>query len=143
MNRPINILLVEDNLGDVRLTREALADSGLHPELHVVSDGEKALEYLLVAKPDSDHPMPDLILLDLNLPRMNGYEVLERIKHEPDWRSIPVVVLSTSDSEDDIKSCYEAHANCYITKPANYAPFLDAVSSIEEFWLRTAKLPRH
>lgn len=143
MNRAINILLVEDNLGDVRLTREALADSGLQPELHVVGDGEKALEYLLVAKPDSDHPIPDLILLDLNLPRMNGHQVLQRIKREPQWRRIPVVVLSTSESEDDIRSCYEAHANCYIAKPANYAPFLDAVSSIEEFWLKTARLPQH
>lgn len=143
MSKRINILLVEDNPGDVRLTREALAESDLHPKLHVVNDGVQAMEYLNIAAPDTNHPLPDLILLDLNLPRMNGLQVLARIKNEPHWREIPVVVLSTSESEDDVRSCYAAHANCYISKPVAYAPFLDVMNSIGAFWLRTARLPGH
>lgn len=141
-HRNISILLVEDNPGDVRLTREALAESGLSSTLHVAGDGLQAIRFLSTAMDERNTPLPDLILLDLNLPGMSGNQVLERLKHEPRLSIIPVVVLSTSDSENDVRACYAAHANCYITKPASYAPFLEAVACIERFWLQTARLPQ-
>ncbi len=141
-HKNISILLVEDNPGDVRLTREALAESGLSSTLHVANDGVQAMQFLGRALLEQGSSLPDLILLDLNLPGMSGNQVLERLKHEPRLSVIPVVVLSTSDSESDVRACYAAHANCYIIKPASYAPFLEAVESIERFWLETARLPQ-
>lgn len=142
--RNINILLVEDNPADVRLIREAFKDNKTKNDFHVEQDGEAAINYLNNLKSNGNGngtTRPDLIILDLNLPKINGFEVLEKIKSNPVLKSIPVVVLSTSDSEEHIYKSYNLNANCYITKPVDFNQFLDVVRVIESFWFEIAKLP--
>lgn len=138
---PVEILLVEDSPGDVRLTVEALKEAKVHNRLNVVADGVEAMAFLLRQRQYADAPRPDLILLDLNLPKKDGREVLAEIKVNPDLMTIPVVVLTTSRSEEDVVRAYEYHANCYITKPVDFQQFLNVVRSIENFWLTVVKLP--
>ncbi len=135
------VLLVEDSPGDVRLTREAFKDAKVHINLHVASDGAEAMAFLRREGKNADVPRPDLILLDLNLPKKSGREVLEEIKEDPMLRTIPVVILTTSASEQDILRSYLLHANCFITKPVDLAGFLQVVKSIDNFWLSVVKLP--
>ena len=137
----IDILLVEDNPGDVRLTVEALKEDKLHNSLHVVKDGIEAMAFLHQKGEYADAPRPDLILLDLNLPKKDGREVLGEIKADERLKRIPVVILTTSQAEEDILKTYELHANCYITKPVNLEQFIKVVRSIEEFWLTVVRLP--
>ncbi len=139
---PIQVLLVEDSPGDVRLTREAFKDAKVYITLHVASDGEKAMAFLKREGEYANAPRPDLILLDLNLPKKDGREVLDEIKGSPTLKSIPVVILTTSSSETDILRSYQLHANCYITKPVALDGFLKVVKSIDSFWLSVVKLPR-
>ena len=139
--RPIEILLVEDNPGDVRLTREALKDAKVANTLHVVEDGVSALDFLHRRSPYVEAPRPDLVLLDLNLPRKNGREVLAEIKSEEKIRAIPVVILTTSQAEEDVLRAYNLHANCYITKPVDFTQFTTIVRTIEDFWLTIVTLP--
>jgi chemotaxis family two-component system response regulator Rcp1 len=139
--QPIQILLVEDNPGDVRLTREALKDSKMHNTLHVASDGVEALRFLRGEGEYEGSPRPDIILLDLNLPRKDGREVLAEIKADESLRRIPVVILTTSDDEHDILRSYDLHANCYITKPLDLRQFATIVKTIENFWFQIVKLP--
>lgn len=139
--RPVEILLVEDNPGDVRLTREALKKGHLWSRLAVVRDGMEALDYLRRIAPFQGATMPDLILLDLNLPKKDGREVLAEIKGDETLRMIPVVVLTTSRAEEDILRSYKLHANCYITKPVDFGQFASVVQSIEDFWFTVVKLP--
>ena len=138
---PIEILLVEDNPGDVRLTQEALNDAKVHNHLSVAEDGVEAIAFLRQLNQYADAPRPDLILLDLNLPRKDGREVLSEIKADPDLHRIPVVILTTSEAEEDVYRAYHLNANCYITKPVNLEQFLKIVRSIEDFWLTIVKLP--
>lgn len=138
---PIEILLVEDSPGDVRLTREALRDAKVQNILHVASDGMEATSFLWRQGKDADAPRPDLILLDLNLPKKSGREVLEEIKRDPNLKTIPVVILTTSSAEEDILRSYQLHANCYITKPVDLDQFLKVVKTIDNFWLAIVKLP--
>ncbi|MER3432855.1 MAG: response regulator [Leptolyngbya sp. ERB_1_1] len=140
-HRLIEILLVEDNPGDVRLTEEVLKEGKIFNHLSVVEDGVQAIELLNKQEKFVCAPRPDLILLDLNLPRKDGREVLEEIKFSSEFRRIPVVVLTTSQSEDDILRAYNFHANCYITKPIDLEQFIKVVRSIEAFWLTIVKLP--
>ena len=140
--KPMEVLLVEDSAGDVRLTREALKDAKVHVHLQVVSDGIEAMAFLKREGQHVQAPRPDLILLDLNLPKKDGRQVLEEIKQSPSLKSIPVVILTTSASEADILRSYMLHANCYITKPVDLNGFLDVVKSIDNFWLSVVKLPR-
>jgi CheY-like chemotaxis protein len=140
--RPVEILLIEDNPGDVRLTRETLREGKVSTRLSVVSNGEEALAFLRRQGPYAAAPRPDLILLDLNLPRKGGREVLAEIKADEHLRRIPVVVLTSSQAQPDILACYDLHANCYITKPPDLNEFLRVVRSIEDFWLTAVKLPR-
>jgi chemotaxis family two-component system response regulator Rcp1 len=137
----INILLVEDNPADVRLTVEALKECKMLNKLSVVTDGEEAMAFIRQKGRYADMPRPDLILLDLNLPRKDGREVLLEIKEDPDLKKIPVVVLTTSKAEKDILASYLNHANCYITKPVDLEQFVTVVKSIEDFWLTIVKLP--
>lgn len=137
----INILLVEDNPGDVRLTVEAFKDAKVTNALHVVNDGVEAVSFLKHEGEYSDKPRPDLILLDLNLPKKNGIEVLTEIKADPELAVIPVVVLTTSDAEEHILKSYELHANCYVKKPVDFDQFADIINSIESFWLTIVRLP--
>jgi CheY-like chemotaxis protein len=137
----MQVLLVEDNPGDVRLTQEALKDAKVHLELKVVNDGVEAMEYLHREGKYAESLRPDLVLLDLNLPRKDGREVLAEIKNDPLLQAIPVVVLTTSASEADILRTYMLHANCYITKPVDMEGFLTVVRSIDDFWLSIVKLP--
>lgn len=139
---PIEILLVEDSLADVRLTQEAFRDAKVLNHMSVVTDGEEATQFLRREGPHADAPRPDLILLDLNLPRKDGREVLKEIKDDPNLRRIPVVVLTTSRAEEDVLRAYNLHANCYITKPVDFTQFISVVRSIEGFWLSVVKLPR-
>jgi two-component system, chemotaxis family, response regulator Rcp1 len=139
--RPIEILMVEDNPGDVRLTVEALKEAKVRNNLHTVEDGVEALAFLRREGRYAEVPRPDLVLLDLNLPKMNGREVLAKIKEDPDLRRIPVVILTISQAEQDIVKSYNLHANCYITKPVDLDQFLEVVKSIENFWLTIVKLP--
>ncbi len=138
---PIEILVVEDNPGDARLTQEALRDGNLRSTLHHVPDGVEALAFLRREGPYSSVPRPDLILLDLNLPRMDGYEILAAIKDNDDWKRIPVIVLTTSDDERDVLKVYDLHANCFIRKPVQLDAFLAVVQSIQDFWLTIVRLP--
>jgi chemotaxis family two-component system response regulator Rcp1 len=135
------VLLVEDSPGDVRLTREAFKDTKVHINLQVASDGAEAMAFLKREGAHADAPRPDLILLDLNLPKKDGREVLEEIKESPDLKSIPVVILTTSSFEADILRSYQLHANCYITKPVDLDGFLKVVRSIDDFWLSVVRLP--
>ena len=139
--RPVEILLVEDNPGDVGLTRETLKDSKLLNHISVVDDGVKAMAFLRLEGMYAKATRPDLILLDLNLPRKDGREVLEEIKTDEQLRRIPVVVLTTSSAEQDILETYDLHANCFITKPVDLDQFTTVVRAIEEFWLTIVKLP--
>jgi len=140
-SRPVEILLVEDNPGDVRLTREALKEGKVRNNLHVATDGVEALAFLRREGKFEGATRPDLILLDLNLPRKDGREVLEEIKREPELRAIPVVILTSSQAEQDIVRAYDLHANCFITKPVDLDQFITVVRSIEEFWFAIVKLP--
>jgi two-component system, chemotaxis family, response regulator Rcp1 len=137
----VQILLVEDNPGDVRLTQEALKEAKFRNTVHVVGDGIEALAYLRQQGKYSTATRPHMVMLDLNMPRMDGREVLEAIKKDPDLRRIPVVVLTSSEAETDIARAYELHANCYVTKPVDIDHFLQVVKSIEEFWVEIVKLP--
>ncbi|HEU5317433.1 MAG TPA: response regulator [Chloroflexota bacterium] len=139
--RPIEILLVEDSPADVRLTVEALRDAKVRNNLHVVGDGEEALDFLRRQGKHTGAVRPDLILLDLNLPGKSGREVLEDVKTDPQLRRIPVVVVTTSKAEEDIVRSYDLHANCYIQKPVDLDQFVTVVRSIEDFWLTIVKLP--
>jgi chemotaxis family two-component system response regulator Rcp1 len=138
---PIEILLVEDNPGDVRLTQEAIREAKIRNQLNVVNDGEQAIAYVRRQDIYSDRPRPDLILLDLNLPRKDGREVLQELKSDPDLHRIPVVVLTSSAAEQDILSTYDLYANAYVTKPVDLEQFLHVVASIQDFWLNIVKLP--
>jgi chemotaxis family two-component system response regulator Rcp1 len=135
--RTVDILLAEDNPGDIKLTRKALQKGGLTNEVTVVEDGVEALSYLR----DDGEPRPDLILLDLNMPRKDGREVLKEIKTDEALRRIPVVVLTSSEAEEDILKSYELHANAYLTKPVDFEGFLEVVDTLEEFWLEIVRLP--
>ncbi|MGB7848091.1 MAG: response regulator [Candidatus Acidiferrum sp.] len=139
--QPIDILLVEDNPGDVRLTQEALRDGKLLNRMHAVSDGEQAMAYLRRQGSYTQAIRPDLILLDLNLPRKDGREVLAEIKQDRDLRKIPVVIVTSSEAEQDILKPYELHTNCYVAKPVDLQKFVAVVKSIEEFWVHIVKLP--
>ncbi|RLC93997.1 MAG: response regulator [Chloroflexi bacterium] len=139
--KPIEILLVEDNPGDVRLTREGLKEGKMRNNLHVVEDGEEALAFLRKEGRYEDAPSPDLILLDLNLPKKDGRELLADIKGDENLKRIPVVILTTSKAHEDILRTYDLHANCYITKPVDLEQFINVVKSIEDFWLTIVKLP--
>jgi two-component system, chemotaxis family, response regulator Rcp1 len=139
----LDILLVEDNPGDVRLTREALREAGLACKLHVVHDGVEALAYLRCEPPFASASRPDLMLLDLNLPRKDGREVLAELKLDRRISSIPVVVLTTSRAHDDIQRAYELYASSYIVKPVNIETFFDRVRKLVEFWLSAAVVPRN
>ena len=139
--RPVEILLVEDNRGDVRLTKEALRDNKFRNNLSVVEDGVEALAFLNREGKYADAPRPDLILLDLNLPKKDGREVLQEIKADEHLKRIPVVVLTTSKAEEDIFRAYDLNANCYVTKPVDFEQFIKVVKSIEEFWFAMVKLP--
>ena len=138
----MEILLVEDNPGDVLLTEEALQEGEIPYSLHVVSDGEEALRFLHKENNYINSPVPHIIILDLNLPKLSGREVLAEIKNDSNLKSIPVVVLSTSNSSEDIFKSYELHANCYVTKPIDYYQFSKVVRSIQEFWMTVVVLPR-
>ncbi|GLI33619.1 response regulator [Desulforhabdus amnigena] len=140
--KPVEILLVEDNPGDVRLTIEGLKEGKVKNNLYVVEDGVEALAFLRKEGKYADAVRPDLILLDLNLPKKDGREVLTEIKSDEDLRHIPVVVLTTSKAEQDILKAYSLHANCYITKPVDLDQFISVVESIEDFWFTIVKLPR-
>ena len=139
--RPIELLLIEDSEPDVRLTMEALREAKVKNRLWVVEDGVEAMAFLRQQNGHADAPRPDLILLDLNLPRKDGREVLREIKADESLKRIPVVVLTTSRSEEDVLRAYELHANCYITKPVDFNRFMEVVRSIENFWLTVVKLP--
>jgi CheY-like chemotaxis protein len=139
---PIEILLVEDNPGDVDLTREALEEAKVSNRLHVMEDGAKALDFLHKRGDYAAAPRPDLILLDLNLPKKDGRQVLAEIKSITELAQIPVVILTTSDADEDILRAYQLHANCYVTKPVNFAQFLKVIKTIEDFWLTVVKLPK-
>jgi chemotaxis family two-component system response regulator Rcp1 len=138
---PIEVLLVEDSPGDVRLTREAFKDAKVHINLHVAPDGVEAMAYLGCEGKHANAPRPDLILLDLNLPKKDGREVLAELKESPALKCIPVIILTTSASAADIQGSYQHHANCYITKPVDLEGFLKVVKSIDSFWLSVVRLP--
>jgi len=141
MAKPIEILLVEDNPGDVRLTREAFKEGKVLNNLSVVEDGAEAMAFLRQQGKYADVPRPDLILLDLNLPKKDGREVLPEIKGDTNLKRIPVVILTTSKAEQDIVKTYNLHANCYVTKPVDLEQFISVVRSVQHFWLSVVKLP--
>jgi chemotaxis family two-component system response regulator Rcp1 len=139
--RPVRILLVEDNPADVRLTQEAMKEAKVRNELNVAQDGEEALAFLHKEGKHKDAKRPDVILLDLNLPRKSGLEVLKEIKGDDELKAIPVVVITSSKAEHDIVRTYNLHANCYVSKPVDLTQFLEVVKSIEDFWLSIVRLP--
>ncbi|MBD3629699.1 response regulator [Cyclobacterium sp.] len=139
--KSMHILLVEDNEGDVFLTTEALEDSKFINEISVAKDGQEALDFVFKTKGFEDKTTPNLILLDVNLPKKSGHEVLQELKSHQIFRKIPVIMLTTSSSRRDIELSYEHHANCFITKPVEVSDFLDAIASIEQFWMRIVSLP--
>ncbi len=139
--RAAEILLIEDSPADARLTREALEMTVVEDNLHHVADGQEALEFLFKRGDYLDAPTPDLILLDLNLPRKHGYEILSELKQDETLKRIPVIVLTTSPHERDIHRAYDLHANCYVTKPMDFGKFVDVIHYIEQFWVRVAQLP--
>mgnify|MGYP002624073891 CR=1 FL=1 len=139
---PLDVLLIEDNPGDADLVAEALVENESHVALHVVSDGEAALEYLERRNGYAGAPLPRLILLDWNLPRLSGERVLERIKANGNLRSIPVIVLTSSRAPQDIDTAYRLHANCYVSKPGGFDAFVELVRQIEHFWVSVAEIPR-
>jgi chemotaxis family two-component system response regulator Rcp1 len=138
---PVEILLVEDNPGDVRLTQEALKEGKVYNNLHWAKDGVEALEFLKRKGKHAKAPRPDIILLDLNLPKKDGREVLAVVKNDADLKHIPVVVLTTSEAEEDVLKSYSLHANCYVTKPVDLEKFIHVVQSIDRFWLTVVTLP--
>ena len=140
-NNPVNVLLVEDNPGDVRLTQEAFKEAKMSINLDVTMDGAEAIKYLKKEGDYENVTTPDLILLDLNLPKKDGREVLKEVKTDDTLKRIPVVVLTTSNAEQDIMKSYNLHVNCYINKPVDFEKFFDIIQKIEEFWLTTAILP--
>ncbi|MEU9748285.1 response regulator [Streptomyces niveus] len=140
--RPVEVLLVEDDAGDELMTREAFEDNRIGNTLHVVRDGLEALDFLYQREDHTEAPRPDLILLDLNLPKYDGRQVLEKIKSDPELSSIPVVVLTTSAAEEDILRSYKLHANAYVTKPVDLEQFIKAVQQIDDFFVTVVKLPR-
>ncbi len=137
----MNLLLIEDNPGDVRLTKEALKENNIQVTLNVAFDGEKALHYLFKEKEFAQAETPDLIMMDINLPKRNGLEVLERIKTDPKLKKIPVIMLTTSDTYQDIDKCYSLHVNAYIIKPIDFDQFVGIIKSIHDFWFLSVKLP--
>lgn len=139
--RPFEILLVEDNPGDVMLTQEAFQEGKLTPHLSVVPDGEDAMDFLCRRGAHTGAPRPDLILLDLNLPKKDGREVLAELKNNPELRHIPVIVLTTSEAERDVRHAYTLHANCYLTKPLQMTDFFRKIRLVEDFWFSVARLP--
>jgi CheY-like chemotaxis protein len=139
--RQIEVLLVEDDPGDVLMTKEAFEDYRLSNMLHVVTDGVEAMEFLRRQGEHTDAPRPDLVLLDLNLPRMDGREVLQAIKSDPELASIPVVILTTSEAEEDVLRSYSLHANAYVTKPVDFERFIQVVRQIDEFFVTVVRLP--
>jgi CheY-like chemotaxis protein len=139
--RQIEVLLVEDDPGDVLMTKEAFHDYKLSNQLHVVTDGAEAMEFLRRQGEHTDAPRPDLVLLDLNLPRMDGGEVLQAIKSDPELASIPVVILTTSEAEEDVLRSYSLHANAYVTKPVDFDRFIQVVRQIDEFFVTVVRLP--
>jgi CheY-like chemotaxis protein len=139
--RPIEVLLVEDNPGDVRLTQEALKEAKVHNNLSVVGDGVEAMSFLRREGQYAGSPRPDIVLLDLNLPRKDGRQVLAEVKADQELRRIPVVILTTSKAEEDILKTYDLHANCFVTKPVDFDQFIRVVQSIENFWLTIVRLP--
>lgn len=141
LGKVIDILLVEDNPGDVELVRESLSEGKIKNEIHVASDGVEAMDFLKREGRHGGARCPDLILLDLNLPRKSGRDVLQEIKTDPELKQIPVVVLTSSKAEEDIVKSYNLHANCYVTKPVDLEQFMYVVKSIENFWLTVVKLP--
>lgn len=142
MKSEVNILLVEDNEGDIILTLQALEKAHVSNNIYVAKDGEEALLYLRQQGKYKNMPVPDLVLLDINLPKIDGKEVLTEIKNDPILRTIPVVMLTTSDSEKDILESYYNHANCFITKPVDFQKFMEVVNSIKDFWITIVKLPK-
>ena len=144
-SKPVELLLVEDNAEDAELTIETLRGGSIRGlrglRVHHVEDGEQAMAFLGREGRYAGAPRPDLILLDLEMPRMNGLEVLAAVKEHPDWRRIPVVMMTSSDKEEDVLRAYGKHANCYVTKPVDLDEFVEAVRSIEEFWLSLVRLP--
>jgi CheY-like chemotaxis protein len=141
-SRPLHVLLVEDNPGDVRLMREALRNGGPSRKLNTVEDGEEALAYLRRQHPYGAAPKPDLIFLDLNLPKKDGREVLLEIKQDESLRRIPVIVLTTSEAERDIFRVYDLHANCYVKKPTDLDEYMEVIRACENFWLHVVRLPK-
>jgi CheY-like chemotaxis protein len=139
--RLAEVLLVEDNPGDIRLTREAFANSQVVGHLEVVNDGEEAMRYLNRTGRYAAARIPDVVLLDLNLPKKDGHEVLAEMRADPNLRLVPVIVLTTSDAAADVAKSYELHANCYVRKPLDYAAFVETLRRIEQYWLRTVTLP--
>ncbi|WP_367047918.1 response regulator [Streptomyces sp. Je 1-332] len=139
---PVDVLLVEDDPGDELMTREAFEDNKIRNNLHVVRDGEEALDFLYQRGEHTGVPRPDLILLDLNLPKYDGRQVLEQVKSDPDLQDIPVVVLTTSAAEEDILRSYKLHANAYVTKPVDLDQFIAAVRQIDDFFVQVVRLPR-
>lgn len=138
----VEILLVEDNPGDVRLTQEAMKEGKMRNRLSVAVDGVEAMAFLRQEGKFADAPRPDVILLDLNLPKKDGRTVLAEIKADPDLKRIPVVILTSSKADEDILNSYDSHANCYITKPSDLEQFIDVVKSVEGFWFQIVKLPK-
>lgn len=138
----INILLIEDNEGDIFLTQEALSESDIQSTLSIVKDGDEALKFLNKKGPYSDAELPELILLDINLPKVNGHEVLKNIKTSNHLKHLPVIMLTTSTSEDDILTCYQNYASCYIPKPMDVNDFIKVIDSIKNFWSSIVKLPK-
>jgi CheY-like chemotaxis protein len=135
------VLLIEDNPGDVRLTQEAFRESGDQIDLQVVMDGVEAVAYLMREKEYADSPVPDLILLDLNLPKWGGRQVLDKVKKDDKLKRIPIVVLTTSNASADVSACYDLHANCFINKPVDFDNFFLIIQRIQDFWLKTVTLP--
>ncbi len=141
MSKPIKILFIEDNPGDVRLTLEALKEAKINNQIIIARDGEEALAYLYNRGKNAGYPKPDIVLLDLNLPRLDGREVLKIVKSDPTLRRIPVIVFTTSSAEEDILRAYELNANAYVTKPVDINDFFNVIRATKDFWLKLAKLP--
>lgn len=141
VTKPVKILLIEDNEGDIYLTQEAFKEGKLNNELSIARDGEEAIRYLMKEGPFFNAPTPDMILLDINLPKINGKEVLGMIKNHPLLKTIPVVILTTSSAEKDVFDSYSGYANCYIVKPVKLESFISVVKSIENFWMSIVTLP--
>lgn len=140
-DRPVELLLIEDNSGDILLTKEAFEEINFSENLSVVTDGESALDFLYKRGRYENAQTPDLIILDLNIPRVDGREILNKVKNDDNLKKIPIIVLSTSKSDRDIKTCYELQANCYLIKPVDFEQFLEIVTYIRDFWLGMVKIP--